>query len=112
MPENKVKSVNPATEELLKEFTLLSDDQLEQKVQKAVKTYQEFKNTSFEQRAQWMNRVAELLEKNAENYGRTLTMEMGRPSTFDSNKTRLYWRFCRSPKDYECHITDTLIYYS
>jgi len=76
--EEKLQSINPATGELIKEFDIISDDELERKVQLAENTFHQFRNTSFQERSKWMKKVAELLEKNAEKYGKTLAQEIGK----------------------------------
>jgi len=76
--QRKLQSVNPHTGELIKEFDFISDEELERKLDLAANTFKTFRDTSFEQRTQWMNRVAELLEENAEKYGEIITKEMGR----------------------------------
>jgi len=78
MPQDKVKSINPATGEVIKEFETISDQQLEEKIQKAQRAFEEVKNASLHQRAQWMSNLADVLERNAEKYGRTVTLEMGK----------------------------------
>ncbi len=74
----KIQSINPATGKLIQEFSILTDQQLEDKVQLANETFTKLKKTTIEQRTKWMMNVANLLEKNAEKYGKTITMETGK----------------------------------
>jgi succinate-semialdehyde dehydrogenase/glutarate-semialdehyde dehydrogenase len=78
MPQAKITSVNPTTGEVLQEFQPLSDQQLEQKFQKAQQAFEQLKNASLEQRSQWMSNLGDVLNRNAEKYGRTVTLEMGK----------------------------------
>ena len=48
-------------------------------MRRAHETFSTFRHTSFAERAGWMNRAAELLEGEAERYGRMMTEEMGKP---------------------------------
>jgi len=79
MPQDrKLQSINPTTGELIKEFDLISNEELEQKIQKSEKAFDQMKKMSIEERAHLMRRLGEVLDKNAEKYGRTVTMEMGK----------------------------------
>jgi succinate-semialdehyde dehydrogenase / glutarate-semialdehyde dehydrogenase len=73
-----IASVNPATGEVLRTFEQLSDAQLEEKLQRAVNTFAEFRKTSFASRAILMSRAAEILETEKETFGRVMTLEMGK----------------------------------
>jgi succinate-semialdehyde dehydrogenase / glutarate-semialdehyde dehydrogenase len=74
-----ITTVNPATGELLKSFEPLSPAQIEQKLQLAASTFQEYRRTPFAERSRMMVRVAEILEKEKEDCGRLMTLEMGKP---------------------------------
>src|SRR5271154_5988736 len=73
-----IATMNPATGETLKKFDELSDAQLEQKLQLAVRAFAEFKKTSFADRAARMVKAAEILEADKEKLGRVMTTEMGK----------------------------------
>ena len=79
-----IASVNPATNEVLKTFLPLTDEQLEQKLELASKVFQQHRKTSFSDRSRWMNRAAEILEKNVDRFARIMTLEMGK--TLESAK--------------------------
>jgi succinate-semialdehyde dehydrogenase / glutarate-semialdehyde dehydrogenase len=74
-----ITTVNPATGELVKSFEPLSPAQIEQKLQLAASTFQEYWRTPFAERSRLMVRVAEILEKEKEDCGRLMTLEMGKP---------------------------------
>ena len=74
-----ISTINPATGEEVESFEPLSDEQVEEKLQKATETYSEYRKTSFEERAQMLTRAAEILEEEAEDLGRIITEEMGKP---------------------------------
>ena len=73
-----IATVNPATGEVVKTFTALTDAQVDEKIAKAAKTFQTFRKTSFADRAQWMNRAADILDSEKEALGRLMTLEMGK----------------------------------
>jgi succinate-semialdehyde dehydrogenase / glutarate-semialdehyde dehydrogenase len=74
-------SINPFTGELLGEYEQHSDEQIEQKLQLAVKTFPALGKLGFKKRAEMMTRAAEILEENKENLGRLMTQEMGKTLT-------------------------------
>jgi len=74
-----IASINPATGETLKTFTALSAAQLEEKLQIAADTFQPYRHTSFADRARLMSHAAEILETEKHEFGKLMTMEMGKP---------------------------------
>jgi succinate-semialdehyde dehydrogenase/glutarate-semialdehyde dehydrogenase len=76
--KKKLQSINPHTGEVIQEFVYLSDEELEKKMQLAERAFEKYRDTSFEQRAQWMNNAADLLEQNGSKFGELVTKEMGR----------------------------------
>ncbi|MGF1485631.1 MAG: NAD-dependent succinate-semialdehyde dehydrogenase [Prochloraceae cyanobacterium] len=74
-----IATINPATGETLKTFTALTDEQIEAKISLGDRTYQKYRQTSFEQRSQWLNKAAEILERDPEKFGKIMTLEMGKP---------------------------------
>src|SRR6266498_1015019 len=57
-----IASVNPATGETLKTFAALTEDQLEEKLQKALQAFQAHRHSSFEERALMLSRAAAIQE--------------------------------------------------
>jgi succinate-semialdehyde dehydrogenase/glutarate-semialdehyde dehydrogenase len=74
-----IATINPATGETHRVFEALDDAQLETKLQRALETFATFRRTSFGERAEKMQRVAELLEARKTDYGRLAVLEMGKP---------------------------------
>ncbi|MGF1470988.1 MAG: NAD-dependent succinate-semialdehyde dehydrogenase [Rubrobacteraceae bacterium] len=74
-----ISTVNPATGEEVESFEPLSEEQVEEKLQRAADTFDAYRKTSFEERAQMLTRAAEILEEEAEEFGRIITEEMGKP---------------------------------
>jgi len=71
-------SINPFNGELLREYDHHSEEEVEFKLKLAAETFQEYRKTSFAQRAQMMTRAAEILEKEKNSFGRIMTQEMGK----------------------------------
>ena len=74
-----IASINPATGETLKIFDSLTDRQVDEKLDRASKTFQSFRLTSLAQREPLMRRVADILEKEKHEFARSMTTEMGKP---------------------------------
>ncbi|CAN5712108.1 NADP-dependent succinic semialdehyde dehydrogenase [soil metagenome] len=74
-----ISTINPATGEEVESFEPLGEEQVEEKLQRATDTYEEYRKTSFEERARMLTRAAEILEEDAEKFGRIITEEMGKP---------------------------------
>ena len=73
-----IATINPATGETVKTFAELTNIEIDQKLQKAVKAFASHRKTTFAQRAKWMQNAAEILEKEKETFGRLMTLEMGK----------------------------------
>jgi len=73
-----IATINPATGEVVRRFDPLTDAQVDEKISKAAKAFQGFRQTSFADRARWMVRAAEILETEKEAIGRIMTLEMGK----------------------------------
>jgi succinate-semialdehyde dehydrogenase/glutarate-semialdehyde dehydrogenase len=74
-----IQSINPATGEALKEYTLLENRELGPAIKATHKAYLSWKQTRFGQRAELMKGSARLLRANAGDYGRLMAEEMGKP---------------------------------
>jgi succinate-semialdehyde dehydrogenase/glutarate-semialdehyde dehydrogenase len=77
-----IASINPTTNEVIKRFESLTDEQIGQKLQLASEEFRRHRKTSFSERSRWMARAAEILEKETDRFARIMTMEMGK--TLDS----------------------------
>lgn len=71
-------TVNPYTNELLKTFPDATDAEITQAIADADQTFQQWKVTSFAKRASIMQKAADLLRQNSEEYAKVLTLEMGK----------------------------------
>ena len=73
-----IASINPATGETLRVFDPLSSTDLDQKLAHAFAAFQSYRKTSFAERAQWLSNAARILEDSKREYGRIMTVEMGK----------------------------------
>ena len=73
-----IASVNPATGEVVQTFPSLSEAEIEQKIQLAVKTFQSERTTPFPERSRRMLKAAEILERDKEKFAHIMTLEMGK----------------------------------
>ena len=73
-----IASINPATGKTLKEFSSLDPAQIEDKLAKATAAFERHRRTSFAQRAEWLNRAADLLEQEKDELAPIMTREMGK----------------------------------
>ena len=73
-----IATTNPATGKVLKTFEPISDAQLEEKLQRSVCAFNDFRKTTFPRRAAMMVKAAEILEADKEQLARVMTTEMGK----------------------------------
>jgi succinate-semialdehyde dehydrogenase / glutarate-semialdehyde dehydrogenase len=73
------QSINPATEELLAEYPVISDKEMFDKLKLAENAFNSWRNTKFSDRTALMMAAAEALIEHKDLYGRTMTLEMGKP---------------------------------
>jgi len=73
-----IATTNPATGKLVKSFEALSAQQIEQKLQLAMSSFQTHRRTRFADRARMMLAAAEILEKEKNECARLMTLEMGK----------------------------------
>lgn len=74
-----IASINPSTGETIATFEALSASDIEVKLARAVEAFEINRKRSFSERAALMNRAAEILESRADAFGKTITLEMGKP---------------------------------
>jgi succinate-semialdehyde dehydrogenase/glutarate-semialdehyde dehydrogenase len=73
-----IKSVNPATGLVEREFDSHDDAEVESRIAAADAAFRELSDTSFSTRRTWMHRAADLLEADAEEVAAAITAEMGK----------------------------------
>jgi succinate-semialdehyde dehydrogenase/glutarate-semialdehyde dehydrogenase len=74
-----IQSINPSTEVIIKTFNELSTVQLLEEIEKCFQTFLQWRSTTFNFRKELMQKAAIILRKRKEDYGRIMTLEMGKP---------------------------------
>lgn len=76
-----IASINPANGEILKTFEALDEGAIAQKIAAGQQAFLSYRRTSMGDRAQWLHRAAEILVDRKAEFGRLMTLEMGKPIT-------------------------------
>jgi succinate-semialdehyde dehydrogenase/glutarate-semialdehyde dehydrogenase len=71
-----IKSINPYNGEVNAEFELLTDEQINEKIEIANNAYLQWSKTSFEYRKKIFYKLAEVIEADLEKYAKLQTIEM------------------------------------
>jgi succinate-semialdehyde dehydrogenase/glutarate-semialdehyde dehydrogenase len=74
-----IATINPATGETLKSFEADDSTEVERKLALADSTFKSYRETTFKERAELVNKLADVFEKDIEEVARTMTLEMGKP---------------------------------
>lgn len=90
-----ITSTNPATGEVIAAFDALDEQQLDERIQRADAAFRRHRTTSLKDRARRMLRVAEILESRADEFGRLMTLEMGKPIEAARSEARKCAVACR-----------------
>jgi succinate-semialdehyde dehydrogenase/glutarate-semialdehyde dehydrogenase len=73
-----MKSINPTTGEVIKEYPEHSPAEVQQIISDVYKTWLDWKSGSFETRAALMRKTAQILRDRKEQFARLMTTEMGK----------------------------------
>jgi len=73
-----IKTKNPATEEILNEYDILTEEQINEAAKKAKDTFQRWSTMSLEKRTGFLHDFAAQLRKTKDHLARTATLEMGK----------------------------------
>jgi len=73
-----MKAINPATDELIKDYKEHTDAEVKTIVEAAHNEYLSWRDVSFAERSKLMHKAAEILRKNIDKYAKLITVEMGK----------------------------------
>jgi succinate-semialdehyde dehydrogenase/glutarate-semialdehyde dehydrogenase len=73
-----IKTVNPFNNEIVKQFDVMEEKEVNEKIELANITFKSWKNVSFAQRAAILHKVAAIMRKTKEQLGKLATLEMGK----------------------------------
>jgi succinate-semialdehyde dehydrogenase/glutarate-semialdehyde dehydrogenase len=86
------KSINPYNGEIIATYQSLTEDQLNEKLNKAQETFVTWRKVSLVERCKLMRNAAVVLKKNRDKYARMISLEMGKPITeARSEVTKCAW---------------------
>jgi succinate-semialdehyde dehydrogenase/glutarate-semialdehyde dehydrogenase len=74
-----IATINPATGETVETFEPHDDAEVARRISEAAGAANALRDTTFNQRAEWMNATADILQADVEHAARMLTLEMGKP---------------------------------
>lgn len=74
-----IETINPANGQLIKRYRLFSKQQLQQSIESAHRAYLSWQKAPFDQRAQMMHALSQLLKKDRSILAARITEEMGKP---------------------------------
>ncbi|PZX51520.1 succinate-semialdehyde dehydrogenase/glutarate-semialdehyde dehydrogenase [Algoriphagus ratkowskyi] len=73
-----IQTINPNTNKVLKSFEEMTEKEVEAKIAKAKVTFADWKETSYQQRADLLHKVATLMRIKKSELAKTITLEMGK----------------------------------
>ncbi len=74
-----IATINPATGETVRSFEAYDAAEVERRLALAESAFKSYRHTTFKERAELVNKVADLFEQDLEQLARTVTIEMGKP---------------------------------
>lgn len=74
-----IATTNPTTGETLKTFEPLTDAEIAAKLESSQKAFEEYRRLPIQKRSLWLKTTAEILEREKEQFGKLMTLEMGKP---------------------------------
>ena len=74
-----MKSINPATGELIGEYPVWTEQQVQERLQLSADAFTHWRETSFAERSGCMSILAEALKRDKKIYAKLITTEMGKP---------------------------------
>jgi succinate-semialdehyde dehydrogenase/glutarate-semialdehyde dehydrogenase len=74
-----IKTLNPATEETVKVFTEMTQEEVEEIIQKSHNAFLSWRKKSFSERRELMHKAANILRKRKNDFAKIMTLEMGKP---------------------------------
>src|SRR3954452_19592208 len=74
-----MKAINPATEELIREYAEHGESEVEARLRRAEQAFSAWRMTSLEERSRLLVRASGLLRGRCADYARLMTEEMGKP---------------------------------
>lgn len=75
----KIQSINPYTEEVMKEFELMTPEEVEREIGKSRRAFSAWREVPVSERAAYVKKLGDHLRAEKRRYAETITLEMGKP---------------------------------
>lgn len=75
----KIQTINPATGKVIQNYENAQPDAVSRMVKDGREAFAKWKKLDILERAEYMRKLGRVMRKNREDYGRTVTEEMGKP---------------------------------
>ncbi|MGD1903401.1 MAG: NAD-dependent succinate-semialdehyde dehydrogenase [Geitlerinemataceae cyanobacterium] len=90
-----IATIDPATGQAVKTFAALTPAEIEEKLDRADRAFRSYRRTMLVERSRWLRNAADILERDAESLGATITLEMGKPIKEAAGEVRKCATVCR-----------------
>ncbi|MEX2141076.1 MAG: NAD-dependent succinate-semialdehyde dehydrogenase [Pirellulales bacterium] len=105
-----MKSINPATGELIRDYAEHSDAEVARRIAAAERAFHEWRQMSFAERATLMKRAAALLRQERTAQARMMTAEMGKPiASAEAEVDKCAWGCEFYAEHAEQYLTDQIV---
>jgi succinate-semialdehyde dehydrogenase/glutarate-semialdehyde dehydrogenase len=74
-----LQSINPANDEVIREYEELTEQEIESVLQKSQTAFEQWRETDFSHKASLMKKAAEVLRDHRQEYAELMAREMGKP---------------------------------
>lgn len=74
-----IKTINPATEKVIKSYKCDSDNDIKSKVNNSRKAFSEWKELDVKERGDYLRKIADVLKERKNEFGELISTEMGKP---------------------------------
>ena len=117
-PRSSYATVNPYTNEVVREFTSLRGEEIDRAIERAHRALEPWRQRGAAERAEVVGRAAVLMRERYEELARTITLEMGKLILTDRDKVGLVQenvgglqdRVSEEPKGRQISIGDLLLF--
>jgi succinate-semialdehyde dehydrogenase / glutarate-semialdehyde dehydrogenase len=90
-----IKSINPTTEETLRTFDELTDEELERRIALSERSFRDWRRRPYSDRAKLLDAAARVIDSRLEHWATLMTEEMGKPITAARAEARKCALACR-----------------
>src|SRR6266404_917744 len=105
-----IATINPTTGKTVKTFMALSEQQLDEKLQRASDTFHSRLTTSFAERERMMLRAADIIEAEKFEFAGLMTLEMGKPiKAAEQEAEKCVWVCRYYAENARRHLADQVI---